>query len=64
MRNPTLPGWQPWDNFVPKVWAGLRGWTAEGPIEVPIALPRELGVVYQWRGRRLVCVGCPDAERR
>ena len=64
MRNPTLPGWQSWDAFVPKVFEGRRHWNADGPVEVPLYTRNAMvGRVYAWRGPHLVCVNCPDAKR-
>jgi hypothetical protein len=52
--------------FVPKVFEGMREWNADGPVPPPGSGFGELlqnWRVYEWRGPRLVCVNCPDAER-
>ena len=50
--------------MVPKVYQGAREWNADGPVAPPMAVgalgPELLGLVYEWRGPRLLCVNCPD----
>jgi hypothetical protein len=58
-----MPGWPA--AFVPKVYQGVREWDRDGPKPPPGAgVPApSTWRVYAWRGPRLYCVNCPDAER-
>jgi hypothetical protein len=49
--------------YVPKVFQGVREWDGPKPALGVTLDKTPLGLVYEWRGPRLYCVNCPDAER-